>query len=294
MIAKALLIVIALLLTGISTARAQQSELPLWKQRRSALERKHQVGEFRIYFALQGVDALPDAHDENGNGIPDRIDNIALQLTTARDLYTQVLALRHPLQSPRYKGRAKFIDLHVGRLPLTPGGPANNGSAGDAVVNYFRPSDPAEGIDVLTIDISNTLPATNLTPAHELFHLFQNGYSMFKANWYTEGTARWVETALREGAGEPTRVPRNREELDQLFGQKYAAAGFWLALAHAADETDELPIPRRLLDVRYVGTGEPVIVDTRFNGGALLKRLLEALDEADDRAAAEWGLEPFD
>src|SRR5690606_26182465 len=120
MTVRALLMVIAILSPGVGIARAQQSELPAWKQRRSALERTHQVGEFRIYFALQGEDSLPDAGDKNGNRIPDRIDNIALQLTTARDLYTEVLALRHPLESRRYKGQAKFIDVHVGTLPLTP------------------------------------------------------------------------------------------------------------------------------------------------------------------------------
>lgn len=293
MSAQTLLIVSLALLFGVDTVPAQRPALPKWKQRRSALERKHQVDEFRIYYSLQGHDALPDARDRNDNSVPDRIENIALQLTTARDLYTEVLKLRHPLESPRYKGKAKFIDVHVGTLPFSPGGNAGNGSAGDAVVNYFRPSDSEEGVDVLTIDIRGTLATDNLTPAHELFHLFQNGYSMFKASWYTEGTARWAEFTLREGAGKPTGVPQTREQLDQLFGKKYAAVGFWLSLAHAADPAGELPIPQRLRDVHYIGSDKPVIADTNFHGAALLKHLLEALAAADDRATDELNLKPF-
>ena len=54
------------------------------------------------------------------------------------------------------------------------------------------------GQPYLTIDIDRDIGTRNLTPAHELFHAFQNGYTLFKNAWYTEGTARWAENAFRE------------------------------------------------------------------------------------------------
>jgi hypothetical protein len=102
----------------VGTASAQRPKLAEWKKRRTGLDRKLVVDEFRIYYSLSGEDALPDVADVNRNSIPDRIDNIALQLVTARKLFVDVLKLRHPLQGPRYKDQAKFIEVHVGSIPF--------------------------------------------------------------------------------------------------------------------------------------------------------------------------------
>ena len=139
---------------------------PEWQRRRVALDRMHPADEFRIFYALTGPDALPDRTDINSNGVPDRIDNVALQLTTARSVYVDVLKLRHPLKGPRYAGRARFIDVHVATPPFQPGAKRQNGQAGDAVVNYHRPCDPEGGAGVLTIDIANDLAPGKIGRAH--------------------------------------------------------------------------------------------------------------------------------
>ena len=105
-----------------------------------------------------------------------------------------------------------------------------NGSAGDAIVNFHRPSDPPEGVEVVTIDLAAKLPTRNLSPAHELFHVFQNGYSQFKNAWYYEGMARWSEDLLRAGAGRVGTLPVDAGALDGLFKQSYEASRFWQAL----------------------------------------------------------------
>ncbi len=287
---------LALLLLPFS-AYAQRPSLPKWKQRRSALNQVHIVDEFRIYYTLQGSDALPENQDINNNAVPDRIENIALQLTTARDIYTKTFKLRHPLESPRYKNQAQFIDVNVGSLPLSPTFDAEkikgNGSAGDEVVNYYRPSDPEAGLSVLTMDISKTLGHKNLTPAHELFHLFQSSYTMFKASWFTEGTARWVEFAFREGSGRPKELPLTKSEQEKLFAMKYDAEGFWSGLAQAAYPQEPIKVPSDLLRRTYVGSKDPVIRDTKFRGALLIKPLLEALDKTDDQVTAKLELKPF-
>jgi hypothetical protein len=288
-------VVIAAILVSITvgTAHAQQRKLPVWKQRRSALDKSLVVDELRIHYTLNGEDALPDAVDANKNSIPDRIDNIAIQMTTARYIYNEILKLRPPLESPRYKGDAKFIDINVGKIPFSPGEGKTNGSAGDAAVNYYRPADPEDGVRVLSIDLMNTLPAKNVSPAHELFHLYQYGYSMFKAAWFTEGTARWIQYMLDEGSGQPKGVPLTKAELDKLFTMKYEAEGFWSTLGQASDPRGQLRIPLKFRRLRYVGSNEPVIRDTKSHGSLFVKQLLEAMDAADDKTREDRNLDPL-
>ena len=290
---NSIVITTILVAATFGTAHAQQRKLPVWKQRRSALDKCLVVDELRIYYTLSGEDALPDAVDTNNNSIPDRIENIAMQMTTARYIFNEVLKLRPPLESPRYKGDAKFIDINVGKIPFSPGEGKTNGSAGDAAVNYYRPTDPDDGVRVLSIDLMNTLPARNVSPAHELFHLYQYGYSMFKAAWFTEGTARWSEYLLREGSGQPKGVPLSQTDLDKLFTMKYEAEGFWSTLGIASDPRGQLKIPLKIRRQRYVGSNEPVTQDTKFQGGLFVKQLLEAMDAADDKISEDRNLDPL-
>ena len=193
------------------------------------------------------------------------------------------------MKSPRYQGKAKFIDVNVGTLPLStifdPDKVKGNGSAGDAVVNYHRGCDVSSGgVGVLTIDISKTLSTGNLSPAHELFHLFQYGYTAFKNAWFLEGTARWVESAFRKGGGTPEALPLTQEDRTKLFAMSYKAGGFWNQLARSGDSLGNLDLPEELLDRSYIGSEKPIIEDAHFYGSSLIKLLLEALDDADDRA----------
>jgi hypothetical protein len=268
--------------------------LPQWKRRRVALDQLHQVDEFRIFYTLTGDDAVPDPTDSNGNGVPDRIENIAIQLVVARSVYVDAMKLQHPLQSPRYKDKAKFIDVHVARLPLDPGAKKHNGQAGDGIVNYNRTGDPKGGYPAITIDISNDLAFDNLTPAHELFHSFQYGYTMFKNGWFLEGMAWWAEFALRKKGGRQSGyLPRNRQDLMKLFSAKYEAGNFWCILAATSDPQGHLPISSDLRLDTYIGTRQPVIEDDVLFGTYLMKQILERLDAADDAVTKEKALEPF-
>jgi len=145
---------------------------------------------------------------------------------------------------------------------------------------------------VVTIDLSKDLRTRNLTPAHELFHIFQNGYTLFKNAWYTEGTARWSESAFRKGTGQAGALPQTAEDLSRLFKLKYDACRFWLAMARETDSVGKLRIPPDLREVSYVGGGGPVIQDDTFWGAAFLKSLLEELDRMDDVASRDCGLNP--
>ncbi len=178
-------------------------------------------------------------------------------------------------------------------MPIDPGG-GKHGSAGDGIVNYERPADPEGGHEVLTIDISKDLPCENLTPAHELFHEFQNGYSFFKNPWYTEGTARWVEYALRKGTGGAGRLPHSDADREALYGLKYQASGFWNALAEASDRQGTFRVPPKLRNARYIGTKRRIIEDLRLHGVGFIRAVLEELDALDDEVSKKEALDPLD
>ena len=285
---------IVLWLVAVEHAGAETS-MPAWKQKRRALDQCYVREEFRLFYTLTGDNALVGNQrgDADKNGVPDRIEDIARQLLVARRLYGEVFKLRHPFESPRYTNRVKFFDVFVARLPLELGG-GRNGSAGDAIVNYQHPRDPAGGCEVLTIDLSKDMACDNLSPAHELFHEFQNGYSLFKNSWYTEGTARWAQYALHKGAGPVGKVPATVAERATLYGLSYDAAGFWNALAEAADPIGKFTVPQDLANVRYAGTGRPVIEDPRLHGIEFIKALLEELEAADHAVSRVKGLNPLD
>lgn len=288
-VSRLLLLLCLAPLAGLSAAE-RVTTWPAWQKRRVALDHVFVCEEIRIFYTLAGPDALPvdDRVDSDGDGVPDKIQNIALQLVTARRAYVQVLGLRPPLESPRYRDRVKFIEVNVWALD------GRNGSTGDGIVNYHRPTDPPEGVEVVTVDLAAKLSAGNLSPAHELFHVFENGYSQFKNAWYYEGMARWSEDLLRAGAGRRGSLPANAQEVDALFKQSYDASRFWVTLAQQTEVDGKVTIPPELSAVRYVGSGKPVVQDDLFFGAKWIKSLLEEFEREDHVISQEEKLDPLD
>ncbi|MET0534054.1 MAG: hypothetical protein ABW171_07500 [Steroidobacter sp.] len=244
------LVLLVLLVGTVLPCHAQ------WRERRAALHEMHQAGEFRIFYALSGQDALPNVQDSNRNGVPDYVDRVAAELATAREAYENGMHLAHPLQSPRYRNQAQFIDVHLMSFPLTSNGP-KHGIAYDELSSFDRPRDGGRKVRVLVMDISNALSPGNLTPRHELFHLYQNGYTFFKNRWFTEGTARWAE----QGVFKAGPLPTSSAEVQSLFQKTYDTAPFWSALGSRVDSPN----------------------------GAFIKAFLEELGRVDDRVSTgKW------
>ena len=68
-------------------------------------------GAFRVFYRTEGDHAVP-IEDRNGNGIPDRVDDLLMQLVAADWLYQTQLGLTGPLQQVRY-ARATGIEIHL-------------------------------------------------------------------------------------------------------------------------------------------------------------------------------------
>lgn len=149
-------------------------------------QHQHQLDEFVILYDLSGGNSIENQKDANHNKIPDILENIMQQLVTMRDVL-EALDFKHPFDQYRYQ-RARVTQIQVRMHDID-----GNGSAYDPphrdVSHDNKPC-------VLLISLSNNLATSNLTPAHELFHLYQYGYTVFKNSWYLEGMARWAENLL--------------------------------------------------------------------------------------------------
>lgn len=260
-----------------------------WNRRKAKLDRFHRAGEFRVFYTLSGVrDALPPAarRDADEDGTPDFVQDVAAQLVAARRVFTEVLGLRHPLKSPRYGGKPEVVNVNL--MDFDDDG---NGTTYDELSWTRRGDDPSE-VHSLAMDLSRKLKADNVTMAHEVFHLFQNGYTMFRNRWYMEGTARWSESAVDRDGYPAGRVPETDAERAELFRKSYDAVGFWNRVCLDADP-EGTPIPRELRELRYPGSGKPIITAEKVHGAAYVKALLEGLEEADLAMSREKGREPY-
>jgi hypothetical protein len=251
-----------------------------------SLNNVYKVNEFKIFYTLKGKDKLPSNKqvDNNYNGTPDYIENIGYQLTTASKLFTS-LGYIHPLKSKRYTHKAYFIQVSVKSIK-------NNGSAYDGI-NKARKNNIEKNQASLSITVSNNLSDHSLTPLHEYFHLIQNGYTMFKNRWYTEGTARWSETLFRKGIGEQKKLPSSIQQLETILSQTYNTKFMWNRLAYLLD-TNNCHLDTNLITSKYVDNKTTIIDDKLFCGNEFMKSFLENLMKNDKLASKDMNYKTYE
>jgi len=257
-----------------------------WKSDRENLQNVYQLNNFRVFYSLRGKNSLSDKSDLNRNNIPDIVENIALQLNVADQIYSNSLGFINPLKNKRYTNKVKYIDVHILNLQ-------NHGSAGDSIIKYnykyIKSSEKS-----ISISVSNKIKFDNLTPAHELFHIYQNGYTMFKNRWYTEGTARWSEFLFKKGTGKQHKLPQNIKQIDNLLSRTYGAKFFWNRLLFlCAKNHRKFNISRELKKVVYIGSQQKVIEENSIHGYIFLLKIFQNLDYYDDVLSSEKGIESF-
>ena len=257
-----------------------------WKTDRENLNNVYISNHFRIFYTLQGKNAVANQNDTNKNNIPDIIENIALQLNTSEQLFTNILGFKSPLQSNRYKNLAKSIDIHILALNY-------KGESGDGVIKYNYKI-IQKNHQTLSMAISNKIKANNLTPLHELFHTYQNGYTMFKNRWFTEGTARWSEFAFKNKTGKQHNLPSTALEIEKLLYKTYDAKYFWNRLLFLCSKKDKgFKLSNNLKNNTYIGSDEKIIKDNTLFGYTFLISFFKNLDIADDIAANKFGYKKF-
>jgi len=282
--AKHLVLYLAVLVSaqvGTTSATAQEAVVPCAVETSSSgfyaePLLKFELPPFRILYAVAGTHAVIDTTDLNSNGIPDYVENVARQADFMRRALNS-LGFRDPLESSRYRA-AKYIDISVRDIG------ASNGIAYDEPAVY--PNVPIKTNNcALLISISRSLavfPGTWAVVGHELFHLYQNSYSMFKASWFMEGTARWSEYAIRSGFANTvstTPLPNSAQAMQtNVYSQSYPMA-FWDRLIQQVDASPDnvIDLPASLTGATYVD-GTPIMKDTYLKGAPFIQSLLQGLE----------------
>ncbi|MBB4284397.1 hypothetical protein [Roseospira goensis] len=262
----AVLILAGLILAGGLAAPAVAD----WKDEREALDQRRLSGPYAIFHTEEGPHAFP-ARRRNAHLAGYYLDRLEERLALADRVYQRDLGLAPPLTLPRYAGGAR-IDVHIYDIGR------GMGSTGDELHRFdydrFGEAGPA-----LTVSLSHRWHPPNLTPEHEVFHVYQYAYTYFKNSWYLEGMARALESLFRDRPAPTEPLPADDAALDAWLGRSYAAAPVWTRLFRRCQPG--------CTQVAEAAGGPPGAVC----GRAVVRPLLEALDRADDAVAAARGLD---
>ncbi|MFW1737133.1 peptidase MA family protein [Acinetobacter sp. ULE_I001] len=235
----------------------------------------------RIFYTISGENALEFPEDQNKNNVPDYIENIAIQANSIRKAWT-LLGYQDPLKSPRYKERVRYIDIQIQKLN-------GLGLAYDEPHQHIN-NPLKQNACALVILISNNIPnltTNSSTVAHELFHLYSYGYTMFKQPWLTESLAAWSEGLIRKGKvgayGERS-LPKNPENFDKfILNRTYKTSQLWSRLTTLIDISNgQLDLPPMLLQTKYTD-GQFVFHDQFLKGTLFMRTFLENLGNSDRR-----------
>jgi hypothetical protein len=256
----------------------------------AAAERVLQAGKIRVFYQTVGQPAVA-AVDRNQNGVPDQVEDVLTQTVAAQLLFVEVLGFPDPFRTERFRS-ASFLDIHLRHKDVL----KSNGVTYDELQRFNKPGDPKGTISICFNVATSVNAVSNLTPAHEYFHLIQNGTTYFKNRWFTEGTARWSERGLGIGALGPVRAlgpwPMPEDKAAAVFAMAYEASEyFWNPLAAKLDAKGALPDSsalKRLQAMTYTD-GTPVLKDLRFTGWEFIREVLCELGKADDVAFRELG-----
>jgi hypothetical protein len=254
------------------------------------VQHMHQAGKIRLYYYTEGQHAVA-ALDTNTNGVPDQVEDVLTQTRAAWTLFVDVLGFPDPLKTERYRS-ASFLDIHFRHKDTLKA----NGVAYDELQRYNRRGDPKGTLSLCFNVATSVQAASNLTPAHEFFHVIQNSTTYFKNRWFTEGTARWSQSALGAGGLGTTRKleawPLTETNRVALFKMAYEASEhFWHPLCARDDAESVLPDSptlKQLAALRYAD-GSPVLKDNQLTGWRLIRDVLAELDQADDVAFRQLG-----
>jgi len=199
--------------------------------------------QFRLFFTLTGNQYSPaDLTDSAGDGTPDYIIRIIHRLAVAYTLYTQSLGLRDILNSGIfYEQGARCICISFSHIPVEHG----IASAQVAALPSAFFQEEGAPINCLKLIFHRGLPKSTVTPAHELFHLFQYSYTPFNNVWFMEGLARWSQRLFQKSIPKMDALPSDIRQLNQLLKKWHDAEFFWNRLTTLCSK-GFLPIPDKL------------------------------------------------
>ena len=243
----------------------------------------YQKDEFRIFYSTlaSSKNRLQDHTDQNKNGVPDYVEDVATQAVASREIF-KAAGFRHPLQSPRYQN-VDNISIFIQDFK-------GNGVAYEVPASHPNLPNPMPCSLVMHIstDLKDFPGNYWTTVTHELFHLYQYGYSQFKNTWYLESLANWAERGLRVDLSTATKklphLPKNIQSLQQeIFNEGYHR--LWRRLS-VIESQDHLIIPTHLEKMRY-SDGSLVFKDREWKNTALVLNVMQNLEQTSLKISQE-------
>jgi len=163
---------------------------------------------FRIFYTLAGEDAV-EIVDQNGNAVPDYVEQIAEALEYSWDYEISVLDWAKPPPDNKVGGDSRY-DVYLEDLDFEIAGYTRNSSSshlgGDnpnsariesyALASYISVDNDFK--EVLETDYELTpFEMLRVTVSHELLHAIQFGYDGSEPHgWLWEASATWIETIV--------------------------------------------------------------------------------------------------
>ncbi len=244
----------------------------------------HQQGVVYVVFERTGENAVK-ADDVNQNSVPDVVEDIAIQINAAREVFHDVCGFPDPFKSPRYPNIGT-IEVHVLAK-------ANMGNSNGLAYSGKWTSKDGSGKRALHIKVAAVVdPRKNSTPAPEYFHLIQYGATYFRNSWYLEGMARWSQDSIHAVKKYPTvksmyMTLNSRLSKAAIFSERYKAANLlWYPLA--VECKDKTEIPSSVMKKYRYADGTPVFQDDIFYGANVMNKVLAAMHEKEAVAAAGY------
>lgn len=226
---------------------------------------------FRVWYATKGKHKIKSFEEDNGlSNSSEIISDLLLQLHSADKYFSNELGLTQPLLKNRYS-QAEFIDVHLIKMDR------GNGVAFDEVIAEKTYADAVSFSCGIKMRLNKDLDFTqNVTPAHELFHLYQYSNSMFKVGWYLEGMARWIEQAF-VGPVESDLNSFGSNSCSSVYKESYSASRYWKDLARRKKSKDIL-LSKDLSELKY-SNGQSVFKVGVFIDGSIIQTIFESLEK---------------
>lgn len=183
-------------------------------------------GAFKFHYTINGPSGESvDPTDNNSNGIPDYVDNMAAKFTEVYTLYHTTTGLTVPPPDGTNGGDAKY-DIYI-----------SGDEAGAGVYGYVAPEttigDNPNSTSITEIDASTSFmvmrnnydglgneTGLSVTCAHEYIHATQFGYTETMDSWWMEACATWSEDFAFPGYDD------NLQYLMDIFGKPDVALNY--------------------------------------------------------------------
>jgi hypothetical protein len=170
------------------------------------------TGRFCVHWVAEGGDA-PDLADENGDGVPDFVEQVLKVGAHVHAVENGKLGWREPRSDGRRGGRNDKTDVYLKELGRQLFGYAAP-DRGQASKDHHLPR-RLHGYLVLDNDYGpfqypGTKPLADLevTFAHEYCHILQMNYDAYQDAWMAESTAVWMEDQVYNGINDYLRYVR--------------------------------------------------------------------------------------